>query len=221
MNSVVFFSGSLVLGNIIVEVTSRPPSCSLSNTRPHTYTTHFHMTLPIPLSVIAVCIVFFTACENYQEMGATELYALAQEAVEKGKFEKAERLSRVASKKGEVRAQVLLGNILYDSDREAAFRHWKAAAEKGEPSAKYNLGFFAYTDKNDEEALFWISDAASQGYEEAQYLYGIMYKEGRGVEMDFEKARYWLQQAAGNNHQYAIEQLKNFSDQGKINSSSF
>ena len=164
----------------------------------------------------ALCMLLLSACKNYEDMDAGELYALAQKAVEEGKMEKAEELSRASSKKGEVRAQVLLGNVLYDSDPEAAFRHWKSAAQKGEPSAKYNLGFFAYTNKKDEEAAFWISDAASQGDGAAQYLYAVMYQEGRGVEMNFDKAMYWLQKAAAQNHMYAVEELQRMESQRKI-----
>ncbi|MEM8484880.1 MAG: hypothetical protein AAF564_04990 [Bacteroidota bacterium] len=157
----------------------------------------------------AICLLLLGGCtNNYESLEPNELYRLAQKAANDGKLDKAADISRVALQKGDIRAQVLLGNVLYDEDPEAAFRHWHAAAEKGEPAAKYILGFFAYTNSEDEEAVFWISDAASQGDKEAQYLFAMMYQEGRGVEMNFEKARYWLNKAADQNHTYAIQQLK-------------
>ncbi len=161
------------------------------------------------LAFSAICLLLLGGCsKNYDSLEAQELYRLAQKAANDGKLEKAALISRVALQKGELRAQVLLGNVLYDEDPEAAFRHWRAAADKGEPAAKYILGFFAYTNSEDEEAVFWISDAASQGHKDAQYLFAMMYQEGRGVEMDFDKARYWLTKAADQNHTYAIQQLK-------------
>ncbi len=160
-------------------------------------------------ATLVVALLLISGCsDSYDEFSGEALYDMAEAAAQDGKLDKAEKLSRLALKKGEVRAQVLLGSVLFDRDRDAAFRHWTAAAEKGEPSAKYNLGFFAYADQNDKEAAFWISDAASQGDEQAQYLYAMMYQEGRGVEMDFEKAKYWFKKAADQNHSYAIEQLR-------------
>lgn len=157
----------------------------------------------------AICLLLLGGCtKNYDALEAHELYRLAKKAATDGKLEKAALISRVALQKGDIRAQVLLGNVLYDDDPEAAFRHWRAAAEKGEPAAKYILGFFAYTNSEDEQAVFWISDAASQGDKEAQYLFARMYQEGRGVEMNFDQARYWLKKAADQNHTFAIEQLK-------------
>ncbi len=158
---------------------------------------------------VAICLLLLGGCtKNYETLEPHELYRLAQKAASDGKLDKAADISRVALKKGDVRAQVLLGNVLYDDNPEAAFRHWRAAAEKGEPTAKYILGFFALTASEDEEAVFWISDAASQGNKDAQYLFATMYQEGRGVEINFEKARYWLRKAADQNHAYAIQQLK-------------
>ena len=160
------------------------------------------------IASLILALLFTAGCNDYSELSGEELYHLAEQAAHLGKMDKAEELARSAFKKGDIRAQVLLGSVLYDRDRDAAFRHWNMAAEKGEPGAKYNLGFFAYADQNDQEAAIWISDAASQGHEQAQYLYAMMYQEGRGVEMNFDKARYWLQKAADQNNSYAIEQLK-------------
>ena len=167
------------------------------------------MILTKRFALAATCLLLLGGCtKNYETLEPNELYRLAQKAASNGKLDKAADISRVALKKGDVRAQVLLGNVLYDENPEAAFRHWRAAAEKGEPTAKYILGFFAYTASEDEKAVFWISDAASQGNKDAQYLFATMYQEGRGVEMNFDKARYWLRKAADQKHAYAVQELE-------------
>lgn len=165
--------------------------------------------------LLLLCLWHLSACNNYDSLEANELYELAQEASFAGKTNKALRLSKSAFQKGDIRAQVLLGNLLYESDPEIAFKHWNAAADAGEPSAKYILGFFAYTAGDDDKAAFWISDAAIQGDKQAQYLYARMYEEGRGVEHDPMESIYWLEKAAEQNHEYAQQQLELIEQQGR------
>ena len=50
------------------------------------------------------------------------------------------------------------------------------------------------------EAVNWFRKAAEQGYGDAQYLMGVAYEHGEGVEQDREKALAWYKKAvAGGN----------------------
>jgi TPR repeat protein len=77
---------------------------------------------------------------------------------------------------------------------------WRAA-EKSVPEAQFWLGmafeqhlWFGVTDKR--EALKWFRKAAEQGNPDAEYVVGIRYELGEGVEQDYGKAAYWFRRAA-------------------------
>jgi len=46
------------------------------------------------------------------------------------------------------------------------------------------------------QAAYWWKKAAEQNHVVAQYKLGLLYKEGRGVPKDEEKAHYWFLKAA-------------------------
>ena len=62
---------------------------------------------------------------------------------------------------------------------------------------------------DEKEALKWFLKAAEQGYAEAQYNAGLMYKKGDGMLFSNKKeARRWLQAAADQGHKQAQESLR-------------
>lgn len=72
--------------------------------------------------------------------------------------------------------------------------------ETADASVQYSIGT-AYLDGVDveqdyEQAFYWISKAAQQGYRIAQYDLSVMYFKGEGVEQSYEKAFYWASKAA-------------------------
>jgi hypothetical protein len=73
-------------------------------------------------------------------------------------------------------------------------------AEKGDPSAQYNLGVMYHNgrgvEKDEVEAFKWYQKAAEQGDADAQNNLGVMYANGRGVEKDEVEAVKWYQKAA-------------------------
>ncbi len=54
----------------------------------------------------------------------------------------------------------------------------------------------AGTDQDYNRAMKWYRKAAEQGYADAQYNIGYMYKNGKGVEQDKAKSFSWYRKAA-------------------------
>jgi TPR repeat protein len=88
-----------------------------------------------------------------------------------------------AAEKGFVLAHTMLGSIAMDSgDVKEAERRFREAAEKGESVAMYNLGALGLSGGaaiGFEEAVGWVSRAASAGYEPAYELLARLNSQGR------------------------------------------
>lgn len=66
----------------------------------------------------------------------------------------------------------------------------------GNADAQYEYGIIEYDAKNYTEALPWLVNAAENGNHKAQFMLGVMYREGAGVDKDNDKANYWFSKAA-------------------------
>jgi len=62
--------------------------------------------------------------------------------------------------------------------------------------------------RNDPSKVDLVRDAAERGEVDAQYVLGLIYAEGRGVEIDLGMAHYWLSLAVAQGDRDA-EQLRN------------
>lgn len=62
--------------------------------------------------------------------------------------------------------------------------------------------------RNDPTKVGAVREAAQRGEVDAQYLLGLIYAEGRGVEVDLAQAHYWLSLAVAQGDRDA-EQLRN------------
>lgn len=62
--------------------------------------------------------------------------------------------------------------------------------------------------RNDPSAVVRIREAAERGEVDAQYAMGLVYAEGRGVEIDLAQAHYWLSLAVAQGDRDA-EMLRN------------
>ncbi len=88
-----------------------------------------------------------------------------------------------------------------DESLSTLLRDWKIRAERGEPEAQYNLGWYTFksatTPKDQEIALMWFEKSARQGVMEAQFALATMLEKGLGVQApQVPQALYWYQQAA-------------------------
>lgn len=112
-----------------------------------------------------------------------------------------------AANEGYSVAEYILGR-LYDEGQEIshdgalAFTYYKKAADKEYPPAEYALGQMYYfghdCEKNDQEALYWISKAAKElDDSDAYVVLSMVYKESEDENVrDETKAFYFAQKAA-------------------------
>ena len=67
-------------------------------------------------------------------------------------------------------------------------------------SNELEKGMFALEMEDYERALYYLSFEAAQGNPTAQYNLGLMYKNGIGVEKDFNEALGWFILGSDNDH---------------------
>jgi hypothetical protein len=98
-------------------------------------------------------------------------------------------------------------------DEAEAVRWYRKAAEQGDATAQFFLGF-AYANgqglpTSKPEAIRWYSKAAEQGDATAQYNLGVMYENGEGVSPDEAEAVRWWRRAAAQGLAEAQSTLRN------------
>ncbi len=86
-----------------------------------------------------------------------------------------------------------------EKDYQKAYQEWKAAAEKGNAEAQFDLGLLYAQGlgvrRDLTEAAKWYQKSADQGNGEAQFALGQMYSRGWGTPRDAADAVRWLQMA--------------------------
>ena len=92
-----------------------------------------------------------------------------------------------------------------------AFELFTMAAEKGNASAMYKLGYMYYWGKGVPQdcarAFEWYEKTAENGNARAMYWLGRMYENGRGVMQNYVRAIEWYKKAAENGDANAMKQL--------------
>jgi len=96
----------------------------------------------------------------------------------------------------------------------------RAAAEKGDVQAQYNLGEMYQNGEgmalnDDAQAVFWYRKAAGQGDATARYYLGMMYYQGKGVAQDYTQAIFWWRKEAEQGDGAAQYALGNMYRDGK------
>ena len=129
-----------------------------------------------------------------------------------------------SAKKGDVKAQVALGELYAKGDRvrqdfKAAAYWFNKAARSGNADAQYFMGYmyangFA-VQRNPKFAAGWYQRAAKQGHREAQFALALLYQSGHGIRKDDRKALYWLRKAAEQWHSQAHFNLAHMYLHGK------
>ncbi|XP_014666089.1 PREDICTED: protein sel-1 homolog 1-like isoform X2 [Priapulus caudatus] len=111
------------------------------------------------------------------------------------------------AEKGDIQAQVGLGQLHYqggrgvEQDHERALNYFHQAADAGNANAMAFLGKMyseggTYVKQNNETAYVYFKKAADLGNPVGQSGLGIMYMYGRGVEQDYHKAFKYFSLAA-------------------------
>lgn len=86
-----------------------------------------------------------------------------------------------------------------DKNMNKAIEWYTKAAERGSTAGQYNLGLIYYKEgiTNDYgKSVYWMSKAAENGNIHAMVDMGIIYAEGKALEQDYIKAKYWYEKAA-------------------------
>jgi len=87
-------------------------------------------------------------------------------------------------------------------DYEAALRLFMPLAERGHPSAQFNVAVMyangSGVTRDIKQALAWYRKAADRGEARAQFNLGYMYYTGEGLTKDLVKAYMWFDLAATN-----------------------
>lgn len=95
-------------------------------------------------------------------------------------------------------------------------------ASAGDADAQYAMGMWYYKRSpklpvdidrkeaapEETKAREWLSKAAEQGHDEAQFRLGMIYKLGKGVEVDYVEACKWFSRSAGQGNKDAKSALK-------------
>ena len=128
---------------------------------------------------------------------------------------KAAKIYRRAVQLGDVDAMVNLGK-LYETgsgvklDKKKAERLYRIGSDRGNATARHNLAVILDEEQNYEEAFRLFNSAAEQGYAPSKTNVGIYLFNGYrppGVERDREKGIRWLESAAGDGFEAAIDAL--------------
>lgn len=127
------------------------------------------------------------------------------EAVARRDFAAALAEFKPLAEKGDVAAQVNLGNLYMKGlgvrqNYVEALRWYRNAAEQNEPMAQSKLGILYYyglgVAQDYAEAGLWFRKAADQGESGAQAVLGSLYALGEGLPRDYAQAYYWYSLAA-------------------------
>lgn len=88
---------------------------------------------------------------------------------------------------------------------------YRAAANRGDAEAQFNLGFCYYSgygvSQDFKQAVYWYTKSANQGYAMAQGFLGALYHDGIGVAQDYKQAVYWFTKAANQGLELAQSSL--------------
>ena len=118
--------------------------------------------------------------------------------------EESARLLRNAAEAGDQPSRVDLANLVLEgggaAEDPARIAGWfEKSALLGDLTAAFNLGVCLTKgvgmERNEEQGAAWLRRAA-EGVPEAQFMYGRMLAEGRGVAPDLREARVWFTRAA-------------------------
>ncbi len=142
-----------------------------------------------------------------------DLTAELEAAKKEGQFKAYEE----AAKKGDIRAQIVLGYLYLNGEGVAknyvqAIRWYRSAASQGDVVAQFNLGNIydrgRGVARDPSEAAGWFKKAARQGLPIAQYNLALMFYSGDGVIQDYLTAHMWANLASSAGYQ----QGKDFRD---------
>ena len=140
-------------------------------------------------------------------------------AIESGNMEAGTKLRNLEKKvieklvkNGDIDTIIKLAEYYEEiKDYLTAFFYYEKAAEQGNATAQFNLGYFydegLGVEQDYKKAKEWYEKAAEQGNATAQFNLGYLYENGLGVEQDYKKAKEWYEKAIEQGNATAQEHL--------------
>lgn len=136
-----------------------------------------------------------------------------------GKKDKTSAKEKAAQSRKDLNATLYaLANDLYNKgEYEKAFTTMRTVAEQGgDMNAMFNLGMFYVrgigTEKNAEEGIEWLKNAATQGDDQAAYNVAAFYHDGKIVARNFAEAKHWYEVSAKLGNEKAKGELEFFQE---------
>ncbi|OZC01668.1 SEL1-like repeat protein [Rubricoccus marinus] len=83
-----------------------------------------------------------------------------------------------------------------DWTQEDWISHWEQQAERGDRDAKFRLAFERFVDGDTAGVADEFEALAREDNLDAIGMLAYMYRDGDGVEQDYERSAYWLERAA-------------------------
>lgn len=129
--------------------------------------------------------------------------------------DKAEELRHRAAELGDGHAAGLIGRFMLHKNPQAGLEWVKRGADRGHAPTQYAYASYFRGPGHHGLApdsttyMHYLTAAAANGYNEAQFSLGYEYINGEHVPADATLARFWLSQAAAKGHQRAQDTLEN------------
>lgn len=159
---------------------------------------------------------FFTALWAMSVFFSVSVFAAtvqdALDASDRGDHKRACEIFLLLAEQGDSDAQSNLGwcylnGVGVSKDHDQAVFWFEKSAEQDNPLGQYNLAVMEEIRSNYENAANLYFKSATQGFVDAQYNLGLLFREGRGVEANDEQAVFWLKKAAAQGHEQAVSKL--------------
>jgi TPR repeat protein len=127
--------------------------------------------------------------------------------------EKAFELFTKASEKNHLLAQLFVGFCYFygngtKKNQELAFEYFEKVANKNIPSGQVGIGYsYERIKKDSKKAFYWYEKASNNGNIIAMYNLGLFYKNGIGVEENYNKSFEMFKQSAEGGYSGGITML--------------
>lgn len=145
--------------------------------------------------------------------------SMAARLYREDKFQTAFERYMIIAQQGDANGQAFVGWMYATGrgvirDEAEALRWYSLAANNNSTMAQELLGFHFYSTKKYSDAITWYEKAASQENITALWRLGRMYRDGKGVDSDKNRAYSLFEQASQKGHVFARRDLAVLQMQG-------
>ena len=110
-------------------------------------------------------------------------------------------------------------SLYFRGEYERCYRWLALAANLGEPTSQYQMGYAYETadqvERDIPQALYWYEKSAEQDYPPAVYRLGVLYQIGKHVPRNDKKGMELIRKAADLGYEEAIERLEKIEEEEK------